>query len=262
MSDSTEVKEFSTGAIRSSDRSHLDFTSMPLIGLIGVAKTAEEGAAKYGRYNYMKGMPVPDLINHGLGHWIMYLLGDRSEPHLEHAAWAGLAAVQSSVLDPELSIEHLLGPGATLPPEMVAFLAANDGELAANRGVNKGIGQWDMKDIPEIATLLGQRAAINNPAYVTLTPEVEAEISTALSAGTVAIDSEVVPKVKQKRRTKAEMALARGEAPPVDPSAIVPPDEEEPTVNFDAPPEPEPEAVPVVVAEPEVAPVDDELNGL
>jgi hypothetical protein len=83
-----------------------------------------------------------------------------------------------------------------------------------------------------------------------------------LSAGTVAIDSEVVPKVKQKRRTKAEMALARGEAPPVDPSAIVPPDEEEPTVNFDAPPEPEPEAVPVVVAEPEVAPVDDELNGL
>ena len=60
MSDSKQT----TWAVRSADANHLDFASLPLIGLIGVARTAAEGAAKYGRFNYMLGVPVHNLLNH------------------------------------------------------------------------------------------------------------------------------------------------------------------------------------------------------
>lgn len=154
--------EFDTGAVRSSDAGHLDFASLPLIGLIGVARTATEGGTKYGRYNYMLGMPAHDLLNHSVRHVVLWLLGDRSEPHLEHAAWGLLAAIQSHALDPALSAPHLLGPGATVSPEVKAHLEANAATLAEKRRAGRfdGIGEWSLRDVPEVARLLGQREAL------------------------------------------------------------------------------------------------------
>lgn len=43
-----------TGALCSADANHLNFTSPPLIGPIGVALTASESGAKYDVHNYMK----------------------------------------------------------------------------------------------------------------------------------------------------------------------------------------------------------------
>lgn len=151
-----------TGAVRSADADHMDFTSLPLIGLIGVARTAGEGATKYGRYNYMMGMPVHQYINHAFRHLVMNTLGDRSEPHLEHAAWNILAAIQSYTLDPELNAKHLLGPGATITPEMKADLDANRDDLAAKRkaGVFVKVGEWSLHKLAEIQTILGQRHSI------------------------------------------------------------------------------------------------------
>src|SRR5438552_3683984 len=100
MSDAIDpTASFGTGAIRSADADHLDFTSLPLIGLIGVAKTAAEGGTKYGRFNYMLGMPAHECVKHAIRHLIMFAAGDRSEPHLSHAAWNCMTAEQSMVLN-------------------------------------------------------------------------------------------------------------------------------------------------------------------
>ena len=151
--------KFDSGAVRSADAAHLDFTSLPLIGLLAVARTSGEGAEKYGRYNYMKGMPVHDLLNHVLRHIILFILGDRSEPHLEHAAWGLLAAIQSHTLDPEVSAPHLLGPGATITPTMREHMAEEAPVLAARRRENqvRNPVPWFTSMLPEVVNLLHQR---------------------------------------------------------------------------------------------------------
>lgn len=160
---SVETKEestnFASGAVRSADANHLDFMSLPLIGLIGAARTASEGGTKYGRYNYLQGMPSHDLLNHCFRHLVMYALGDRSEPHREHAVWGLLASIQQDTLDPELSKPHMLGPGATITPEVQKHLDDNKERLAAMRkaGEFDGIGEWKLTDLPEIKRLLEQR---------------------------------------------------------------------------------------------------------
>ena len=155
MSDSKQP----TGAVRSADANHLDFASLPLIGLIGVARTAAEGAAKYGRFNYMLGLPVHDLLNHAIRHIVMFLLGDRSEPHLEHAAWGLLAAIQSYALDPAFSGLHLLGQGATLTAEVLAHLEREAPLLANGRqaGEFESVGNWETRLLPEVARILNNR---------------------------------------------------------------------------------------------------------
>lgn len=160
VADNEESTNFASGAVRSADANHMDFTSMPLIGLIAVARTAAEGGTKYGRYNYLQGMPVHDLLNHAFRHITMYTLGDRSEPHLEHAAWGIMAAIQHETLDPELSKPHMLGPGATITPEVQKHLDDNRERLSVMRkaGEFDGIGEWKLTDLPEIKRLLEQRA--------------------------------------------------------------------------------------------------------
>lgn len=157
MSDSKAA----TGAVRSADANHLDFASLPLIGLIGVARTAAEGGAKYGRFNYMLGFLVHDLLNHAIRHIVMFLLGDRSEPHLEHAAWGLLAAIQQNTLDPELSAPQMLGPGATLTDAAKQELAKNAPELSERRklGDFAEYESWTVADLTEIRRLFAERSA-------------------------------------------------------------------------------------------------------
>lgn len=153
--------KMSTGAIRSSDVDHLDFTSMPLIGLLGVARTTFEGGTKYGRFNYMKGMPAHVCINHALVHLIRFAMGDRSQPHLEHAAWNCMAACQSVTLNPELNAPHLPGPGYTLTSAILDHLDAGNDERAEKRksGEFDALGNWILTEMPEVAELLAQRKA-------------------------------------------------------------------------------------------------------
>lgn len=68
---------------------------LPYAGLRAVARAAAEGSKKYGDYNWEKGMPVRDLLRHGIRHIYLHLSGDTSEPHLDHAAWNYMAAVHS-----------------------------------------------------------------------------------------------------------------------------------------------------------------------
>jgi hypothetical protein len=109
--------KFTTGAVRSSDAEATRYDLISPIGLEAVARTCAEGAAKYSDYNWERGMPVHDLLNHALRHVYRYLAGDRSEDHLPHAAWGLLAAIHSEALWPELNAGTLRGPGCTPPEE-------------------------------------------------------------------------------------------------------------------------------------------------
>jgi hypothetical protein len=109
--------KFGTGAIRSDTCEEFRYDLVSPIGLREVARACAEGAAKYSDYNWERGMPVHDLLNHAIAHVYQYLAGDRREPHLGHAAWNLLAAIHSEELWPHLNAGHLRGPGCTAPAE-------------------------------------------------------------------------------------------------------------------------------------------------
>lgn len=107
--------KFGTGAVRSNSVEQFRYDLVSPIGLREVARTCAEGAQKYSDFNWERGMPVHDLLNHALAHIYQYLGGDRSEPHLGHAAWNVLAAIHSEELWPHLNQGTLRGPGCTPP---------------------------------------------------------------------------------------------------------------------------------------------------
>jgi hypothetical protein len=95
--------KYDTGAVRSADREAERYDLVSPVGLRRVAQTCHEGAVKYSDYNWEKGMPVADLLNHAISHIYSYLSGDRNEDHLGHAAWNLLGACHSEELWPELN---------------------------------------------------------------------------------------------------------------------------------------------------------------
>lgn len=100
-----EYAKFSTGAIRSQDANNTRYDLITPIGLRRVAETYKEGCDKYGAFNWEKGMPVNDILNHGIRHIYEYLSGDRTEDHLAHAAWNLLAAMHIEETYPNISPE-------------------------------------------------------------------------------------------------------------------------------------------------------------
>jgi hypothetical protein len=107
--------KFGTGAVRSDTVEEFRYDLVSPIGLREVARACAEGAGKYGDWNWERGMPVNDLLNHAIAHIYQFLAGDRSEPHLGHAAWNLLAACHSHELWKELNDGHLRGPGCKPP---------------------------------------------------------------------------------------------------------------------------------------------------
>lgn len=109
-----ETVSYATGAVRSADVEAVRFDLISPIGLRRVAAACAEGAAKYSDYNWEKGMPVADLLNHALAHVYNFLGGDRSEDHLGHAAWNLIGAIHSVEKWPHLN-GQLRGPGCVPP---------------------------------------------------------------------------------------------------------------------------------------------------
>ncbi len=107
--------EFKTGAVRSSDAKDVRYDLISPIALEALAKTCAEGAAKYGDYNWERGMPVHDLLNHAIRHIYKFLSGDRSEDHLPHAMWGLGAAIHSAKLWPDLNNGTLRSVGCGVP---------------------------------------------------------------------------------------------------------------------------------------------------
>jgi len=107
--------KFGTGAVRSSDVEEFRYDLISPIGLREVARACAEGAEKYGDWNWEKGMPAHDLLNHAIAHIYGFLSGDRREPHLGHAAWNLLAAIHSHELWAHLNERNLRGDNCSPP---------------------------------------------------------------------------------------------------------------------------------------------------
>lgn len=102
ISEESQVR-YGSGAVRSSDAEATRYDLITPIGLAAVAAACAEGAAKYSDYNWERGMPAQDMLNHAIRHIYMFLGGDRSEDHLGHAAWNVMGAIHSLEVWPELN---------------------------------------------------------------------------------------------------------------------------------------------------------------
>jgi len=100
--DVERLRQFESGAVRSTDADHVRFDLITPIGLRRLAETCAEGASKYGDRNWEKGMPASVMLNHAIRHIYLYLQGDRSEDHLAHAAWNLLGVCHFEETKPEL----------------------------------------------------------------------------------------------------------------------------------------------------------------
>jgi hypothetical protein len=103
----SNMKTFSTGAVRSNDADEERWDLISPTGLRAIAKTCAEGAKKYKPWNWEKGMEVSGILNHCIRHIYLWLDGDRTEDHLGHAGWNILAAIHSLEKWPELNKEYV-----------------------------------------------------------------------------------------------------------------------------------------------------------
>ena len=103
---SDKKTKFKTGAVRG----EVKFNEFPhrfdLISHIGERRLAEtygEGSIKYGDDNWLKGIPIKDLMNHAKNHINLYLGGDDTEDHLAHAAWNLFTAMHMEEMEPKMN---------------------------------------------------------------------------------------------------------------------------------------------------------------
>lgn len=71
--------------------------------LLEVSKHFEEGAIKYGEYNWQKGIPTHCYIDSAVRHYLKYLRGDTDEPHDRAFVWNILCCIWTCKHKPELN---------------------------------------------------------------------------------------------------------------------------------------------------------------
>lgn len=68
-----------------------------------VSKHFEEGALKYGEYNWQKGIPTHCYIDSAVRHYFKYLRGDKDEPHDRAFVWNILCCIWTCQHKPEFN---------------------------------------------------------------------------------------------------------------------------------------------------------------
>lgn len=68
-----------------------------------VSKHFEEGAKKYGEYNWQKGIPTHCYIDSAVRHYLKYLRGDDDEPHDRAFCWNIICCIWTCINKPELN---------------------------------------------------------------------------------------------------------------------------------------------------------------
>lgn len=94
IKDSGTRREFETGALRDMAEGKGDMVSLPNNAILRLSKHYENGAKKYGRWNYTKGIPVSSFLDSALRHLFKYLDGWDDEDHLSAAAFNILGAME------------------------------------------------------------------------------------------------------------------------------------------------------------------------
>ena len=100
--DSGERTEFESGAVRDMHEGKGDMVSLPNAAILRLSKHYENGAKKYGRWNYTKGIPVSSFMDSALRHIFKYLDGWDDEDHISAAAFNILGAMEMEAKHKEL----------------------------------------------------------------------------------------------------------------------------------------------------------------
>ena len=72
---------YSSGASRN-DIGKIRLDLIPPEALLELGEVFGEGAIRHGDENWKKGMPNSVVINHMMRHLLLYMKGDRNEPHM------------------------------------------------------------------------------------------------------------------------------------------------------------------------------------
>lgn len=102
IKDSGQRTEFETGAVRDMHTGKGDMLSLPYAALLRLSLLYEEGAKKYGRFNYLKGIPLSSFIDSAFRHLSKYVAGWDDEDHLAAAAFNILGALQMEEERPDM----------------------------------------------------------------------------------------------------------------------------------------------------------------
>lgn len=78
------------------------FASLPDM-FLEVSKHFEEGAEKYGEWNWQKGIPAKCYIDSAVRHYLKWLRGDNDEPHDRAFVWNILCCIWTCQNKPELN---------------------------------------------------------------------------------------------------------------------------------------------------------------
>lgn len=102
IKDSGDRTKFSSGAVRDLHFGKGDMVSLPSAAILRLSKHYENGALKYGRWNYTKGIPVSSFLDSALRHLFKYLDGWDDEDHLSAAAFNVLGAMEMEATHKEM----------------------------------------------------------------------------------------------------------------------------------------------------------------
>lgn len=102
IADSGDRREFTTGAVRDMAEGKGDMCSIPWEAILRLSVHQENGAKKYTRWNFRKGIPVSSFIDSACRHLAKYQCGCDDEDHLAAAAFNVLGAMLMEQTMPEM----------------------------------------------------------------------------------------------------------------------------------------------------------------
>lgn len=98
LPDSGERSEFSTGAVRDAMTGKGIPSLIPIEALMSVAKRFEDGATKYGRDNWKKGIPLSRYVDSLYRHLWAFMREEDDEDHGGAVIWNAMCLIETRKL--------------------------------------------------------------------------------------------------------------------------------------------------------------------
>lgn len=102
IKDSGERRVFETGAVRDFVEGKGDCLSIPPNAMLRLSKLYEQGAKRYGRFNFLKGIPCTSFIDSAERHLLKYKAGWDDEDHLASVVFNILGIMEMEAIKPEM----------------------------------------------------------------------------------------------------------------------------------------------------------------
>ena len=102
IKDSGERRQFESGAVRDMAEGKGDMMSLPPNALLRLSKLYEQGAKKYTRFNYLKGIPCTSFLDSALRHLFKYMAGWDDEDHLASAVFNVLGIMEMEHINKDM----------------------------------------------------------------------------------------------------------------------------------------------------------------